>query len=122
MCIRDSRRIVWCGPPSATLANGGHLAFAPDGRLLIGIGDLQHPRRAQRADTPNGKLLSLRPDGPPTQRPAVVSSGWNNPFAFTFTPSGTLWVADNSPGTRPERLAPGASDPRASTFLELPPG
>lgn len=115
------QRIVWRGPPSTTLANGGHLAFAPDGRLVIGIGDLQHPRRARLADSLNGKLLALRPAGPPTQRPRIVSRGWNNPYAFTFTATGALWVADNAPGERPERLAPGASDPHPSTFLELPP-
>jgi hypothetical protein len=36
----------------------------------------------------------------------VLSRGWNNPFAFTYL--GTqLWVADNSPGRAPERLARG---------------
>jgi len=114
-------RLVWRGPPSARLANGGHLAFAPDGRLIVGIGDLQQPERVAEKDAPNGKLLSLSADGPPDQRPAVVSGGWNNPFAFTFTPAGALWVADNAPGDVPERLAPGGRPPRPSTFLELPP-
>ncbi|MCA1656937.1 MAG: PQQ-dependent sugar dehydrogenase, partial [Actinobacteria bacterium] len=97
---------VWTGPRSATLANGGHLALAPDGRLVIGVGDLQDPARVRDPGAPNGKLLALRPDGP-NARPAVLSTGWNNPFAFTFTPDGRLWVADNSPGRRPERLARG---------------
>ena len=114
-------RLVWRGPPSARLANGGHLAFAPDGRLIVGIGDLQEPRRVKVEDAPNGKLLAISPDGPPDQRPRVVSGGWNNPFAFTFTPAGALWVADNAPGEIPERLAPGGRPPRPSTFLELPP-
>lgn len=116
-----AERIVWRGPPSATLANGGHLSFTPGGRLLIGIGDLQQPRRVRLAGTPNGKLLSLRPEGPPSQRPRELSRGWNNPFGFTFTPAGALWVADNAAGMRPERLAPGARDPQVATFLELPP-
>lgn len=99
-------RRVWTGPRSATLANGGHLAFAPDGRLVIGIGDLQDPARIADPRAPNGKLLALRP-GASNERPAVLSSGWNNPYAFTFTPEGRLWVADNAPGRRPERLARG---------------
>jgi len=101
-----SIRRIWTGPPSADLANGGHLAIAPDGRLVIGIGDLQQPARSADPDAPNGKLLALRTNGR-NQRPAVLSSGWNNPFAFVFTPDGRLWVADNAPGRRPERIARG---------------
>jgi hypothetical protein len=99
-------RRIWTGPRSATLANGGHLAFAPDGRLVIGIGDLQDAARTPDPSTPNGKLLALR-IGSRNLRPAVLSTGWNNPFAFVFTPDGKLWVADNSPGRRAERLARG---------------
>jgi glucose/arabinose dehydrogenase len=46
--VLPSRRRVWTGPRSATLANGGHLAFAPDGRLVIGIGDRQSAARSGR--------------------------------------------------------------------------
>lgn len=94
---------IWTGPRSADLANGGHLEFAPDGRIVIGIGDLQNPARTPDPRAPNGKLLALRTDGR-NGRPAVLSTGWNNPFAFTFMSGGQLWVADNSPGDRPERL------------------
>ncbi len=52
-------------------------------------------------------MLSLEPNGPPNQVPRVLSAGWNNPFAFTFTPDGRLWVADNATGNQPERLARG---------------
>ena len=104
---------VWTGPVSATLANGGHLAATPDGsRLVIGIGDLQARPRG-------GRLLSLDPDGPPDQRPVVLSSGWNNPFALTFL-GRELWVADNSPGRAPERLARGDRGlPRDVTALPV---
>ena len=111
-------RRVWLGPVSADLGNGGHLEFAPDGRLVVGIGDLRAPHLVSEPDAPNGKLLALDPTGPPRQRPEVLSSGWNNPFAFTFTPGGDLWVADNSPGRRPERLARG--DLEAPTITDLP--
>lgn len=101
---------VWTGPRSATLANGGHLALAPDGRLVIGIGDLGRRDRLTDPRYPNGKLLSLATGGPATQRPRVLSGGWNNPYAFAFTPDGTLWVADNAPGAQPERLGRGDGD------------
>lgn len=99
------RRLVWRGPASRDLANGGHLELAPDGRLTIGVGDLQNPAAVRRPDTVNGKLLTLDPDGPADQRPRVLSGGWNNPYAFAWAPDGRLWVADNAPGRRPERIA-----------------
>ena len=105
-----AQRIVWLGPPSTDLANGGHLVVAPDGRLVIGIGDLQDRTKLADPDAPNGKLLALDPDGPEDQMPAVLSSGWNNPFAFVYLPDGNLWVADNAPGQQPERLGRGDRD------------
>ena len=102
-----AERLVWEGPPSSELANGGHVAFLPDGRLVVGIGDLQEPDRVDDPDAPNGKLLGLDPAGPPDQRPGVLSGGWNNPFAFVVTGEGAVWVADNAPGDDPERIGRG---------------
>ena len=101
-------RLVWVGPESAQLANGGHLAFSPGGRLVIGIGDLLADRSlADDPTVPNRKLLTLAPDGPPTQVPQILSIGWNNPFAFTFSRDGVLWVADNTGADGPERIGRG---------------
>ena len=52
----------------------------------------------------------------------MLSTGWNNPFAFAYTPDGRLWVADNVPGTRGERLARGDLDGRPTHVTPLPPG
>lgn len=103
--------IVWEGPHSADRANGGHIAFAPNGSLVIGVGDLLDGAAAADPSTPNGKLLALEPDGPVDQTPRVISSGWNNPFAFDFAPDGTLYVADNVGGPGRERLAIGNAGP-----------
>lgn len=114
------QQLVWLGPQSTDLADGGHLTFDPTGRLLIGIGDLQNPPAVSDPATPNGKLLSLDPGGPADQRPRVLSRGWNNPYAFTATPGGRLLVGDNAPGRRPERIADGSDSggaPRAVTDL-----
>jgi Glucose / Sorbosone dehydrogenase len=112
------RRLVWRGPTTARRANGGHVAFAPDGRLVVGVGDLQQGARVDDPAAVNGKLLALAPDAGPDQTPAVISGGWNNPFAFAFAPDGALWVADNAPGTQPERLTRGdVSGP----ITDLPP-
>lgn len=98
--------------PALRVSTAGHLAPAPEGRLVIGIGDRQTGR-------PVGRLLSLDPAGPATQVPRTLSTGWNNPFAFTFTPDGRLWVADNAPGKAPERLARGDSGGMPATVTVL---
>ena len=112
-------RLVWQGPPSSRLANGGHLEFDRRGRLVVGVGDLENGARAADPAAPNGKLLALDPGGEPDQRPAVVSAGWNNPFAYDVGPDGALWVADNAPGDAPERLARGDRDGQPSAVTEL---
>jgi hypothetical protein len=99
---------VWTGPRSARLANGGHLAVLADGRLALGIGDLGEPERITDPQAPNGKLLALDPRRPGAE-PQVLSGGWNNPFAFDVAPGGAVWVADNAPGRRPERLGSGTA-------------
>ncbi|MGH9000155.1 MAG: PQQ-dependent sugar dehydrogenase [Acidimicrobiia bacterium] len=113
-------RPVWEGPPSQKLANGGHIAFAPDGGLVVGVGDLLEPERIDDPAFPHGKLLRLDPEGPATQSPTVISGGWNNPFAFTFDTQGRLWVADNAPGEEPERLVRGDLGPGRERAAVLP--
>ncbi len=115
-------RLIWRGPRSATLANGGHLALTPAGRLVLGVGDLQDRARVPDPGTPNGKLLALDPEAGPAQRPRVLSSGWNNPFAFGVLPGGAIWVADNSAGRAPERLARGDRGAVPARAAALPAG
>ena len=115
----DEPVVIWEGPASSDLANGGTLLVAPDGRLVVGIGDLQQDRAL--ADDPtvaNRKVLSLDPAGPPSQTPEVLSTGWNNPFALAYDDEGVLWVADNSPGDQPERI--GRGDAPAEEATDLP--
>lgn len=102
--VGGQRRLVWVGPESTRIGNGGHLAVAPDGSLVIGIGELEDPGAVSDSEAPNGKLLRLDPDGEPDQTPETISYGWYNPFAFGFTPSGDLWLADNAAGNQRERL------------------
>ena len=77
--------------------NGGHVAFGPDGRLHLGLGDgggAFDPRRtAQDPASKLGKLLATPVDGPP--RWEVVLAGLRNPWRFAFDPAlGEVWVAD----------------------------
>ncbi|MDQ3106539.1 MAG: PQQ-dependent sugar dehydrogenase [Actinomycetota bacterium] len=115
-----STRQLWVGPPSADLANGGHLAVLGDGRLVIGIGDLQQPESIDDPGVVNGKVITLDPDGAVDQQPETLSDGWHNPFAFALI-ADEVWLADNAPGRQPERLARADSSPLASNVVSLPP-
>lgn len=99
--------ILWRGPPTAERANGGRIALwrADGDALLVGVGNLLDPAAAARPDTPNGKFVIVDRGSGPAQRPATLSAGWNNPFAFTVTSKGAVWVADNAGGEGAERLA-----------------
>ena len=77
--------------------NGGQLAFGPDGRLYLGLGDgggAFDPRRtAQNPRSRLGKILATRVDNRPRWR--TVVSGLRNPWRFSFDPAlGELWIAD----------------------------
>ncbi|MEM9514595.1 MAG: hypothetical protein AAGA42_07015 [Actinomycetota bacterium] len=102
----DTPRIVWAGGGTDDGAVGGQLDVFPDGdgeRLLLGIGQLTDWAR----DNGSGAMITLDPVGPPEQEPAVVSSGYINPFAFDVvgtTTDAQLWVADNAVGDDVERI------------------
>lgn len=108
---------IYNGPKATELGIGGHLAFAENGRLLLGIGDLGSTKLIDDPQALNGKLVSLDPGGPPDQRPRVLSGGWHNPYAFDLDERGRVWIADNSPGTLPERIGRGDGDSRQITQL-----
>lgn len=106
--------IIWNGPRSQALANGGHLEVAPDGQLVIGLG--AHAASGGIVG-PYGQMLSLDPRAPADQEPFILSRGWINPFAFTYTGDDRLWIADNA-NREPERLAIGdAGEPADVTNL-----
>src|SRR4051812_29032099 len=78
--------------------NGGGLAFGPDGRLYLGLGDgggAFDPRRtAQDPENLLGKLIAVDPDArdPPWDR---VLLGLRNPWRFWFDPAlGEIWIGD----------------------------
>ncbi|MGI8728478.1 MAG: PQQ-dependent sugar dehydrogenase [Solirubrobacteraceae bacterium] len=112
------RERIYDGPKSTELGIGGHIAFADDGRLLLGIGDLGGGEKIDDPEALNGKLVSLDPEGSPDQRPRILSGGWHNPFAFDLDERGRVWIADNAPGTLPERIGRGDGEDRAITVLD----
>jgi glucose/arabinose dehydrogenase len=77
--------------------NGGHLAFGPDGRLYVGMGDgggaFDAERRAQDPRDKLGKLLSTDVEGAPSWRVELL--GLRNPWRFAFDPAlGEVWIGD----------------------------
>lgn len=112
-----SRRELLAIPDPDPFHNGGQLAFGPDGRLYVGVGDgglLPNGFRDGRdPGSLLGKILRLDVDAPPDDglayaipsdnpyremagaRGEVWAIGLRNPWRFAFDePTGTLWVAD----------------------------
>lgn len=80
--------------------NGGQLAFGPDGRLYLGLGDgggaFNPHRTAQDPARLLGKVIAADVDAS-RQRPRwdVVLTGLRNPWRFSFDAGlGEIWVAD----------------------------
>jgi glucose/arabinose dehydrogenase len=78
--------------------NGGQLAFGPDGRLYLGLGDgggaFDPDQNAQDLDDLLGKVVSADV-GEQRPRWRVELYGLRNPWRFSFDPAlGELWVAD----------------------------
>ena len=93
-----STHIVWNAGPSSDGAIGGVLAQRDD-QILIGVG------RNTGWDTTTkvgGAILTIDPDGPPTQAGTALSVGYTNPWAFVVTLAGDVWVADNASGPDPD--------------------
>ena len=78
--------------------NGGQLAFGPDGRLYLGLGDgggaFDPDRTAQDPGDKLGKLLATRVDtGRPDWKP--VLTGLRNPWRFWFDLGmNEVWIGD----------------------------
>jgi glucose/arabinose dehydrogenase len=101
-------RVLLRSPVDAsTNHNGGHLAFGPDRKLYVMIGDgggeyPKDPAHAQRLGDLRGKILRLDPDGTAARRnpfgTRVWSFGHRNSFGFAFDPqTRRLWETENGP-------------------------
>jgi glucose/arabinose dehydrogenase len=108
VAVPGSEHVVVDLPPlsSATNHNGGAIHFAPDGTLLIGVGENANPPRSQQLDNPFGKILRVDPTSgaAPSTNPFFSTAGadqrvWayglRNPFTFAFQPgTGRLYIND----------------------------
>ena len=107
--IRDGKAVereVLLTSPIGSRANhnGGRVAFGPDRKLYVVIGDGgEDPDTAQTlTDEPRGKILRLNPDGSvPASNPfgsPAWSFGHRNSIGFAFDPvTGRLWESENGP-------------------------
>ncbi len=82
--------------------NGGRLAFGPDGKLYVSVGDAQKSQAAQNTSQLNGKILRVNRDGSiPKDNPLPGSPVWawglRNPFGLAFAPGGSLYATENGP-------------------------
>jgi glucose/arabinose dehydrogenase len=102
-----------CMPNDMGAHSVDHIAFGPDGKLYVSVGDGASYKdadvntfRAQNLDSLDGKILRVNPDGtgpsdnpffngdPNANRSKVFAYGLRNPFRFSFDSQGRLWVGD----------------------------
>jgi glucose/arabinose dehydrogenase len=113
-------RIVYTLPQPRANHNGGPILFAPDGMLLVGLGDgggSGDPLGAgQDLATPLGSILRLDvrdavtrapPDNPFVRvdgaAPEIVAYGLRNPWRISLDEArGELWIADVGQSAREE--------------------
>jgi glucose/arabinose dehydrogenase len=97
------RELLFVAQPYAN-HNGGQLAFGPDGRLYVGMGDGgsggDPENRAQDLSQKLGKLLSIDPHGSGGGGWRMDGYGLRNPWRFSFdSETGDLWIGDVGQGS-----------------------
>lgn len=117
--LLSSEFVVWEDPATTTLDHhGGALAFGPDGKLYISVGDNLASDDIQRLASYRGKVLRVNTDGSaPVDNPffdgvgpnrdEIWALGFRNPFRMSFDPTGRLYLADvggNEPSTAIEEI------------------
>jgi glucose/arabinose dehydrogenase len=93
---------------AAAQDDGGRIAFGPDGRLYMAIGDITTPNVAQTFADPHGKVLRMGAGGKaavgnPVSGSRVFAWGFRDPAGFAFDPvTGSLWGIDDGPSCNDE--------------------
>lgn len=102
--------------PSASIHDGGRIAFGPDGMLYVTAGDASQRNSAQDRDSLAGKILRMTPDGDvPADNPfpgsLVYSYGHRNPQGIAWADDGTMFATEFGQNTWDELniITPGAN-------------
>ena len=108
----DGVQVIFRVQPAmkSSLHNGGRMAFGPDGKLYLGLGERSIlPGRVQAQDLSSdlGKTVRLNPDGnippdnpfvgQPGARPEIWSYGHRNILGDAFDARGRLWQVEMGP-------------------------
>ncbi|SDJ97333.1 PQQ-dependent sugar dehydrogenase [Nonomuraea jiangxiensis] len=74
----QTQTVLFSGVPSATIHDGGRIAFGPDGMLYVATGDAGATSNAQNLNSPAGKILRMTPTGGiPSGNPFANSRVWS---------------------------------------------
>jgi glucose/arabinose dehydrogenase len=102
--VGGSATPIVSGLPAANNHDGGRLAFGPDGKLYMTLGDVGTSSNSQSDATPAGKVLRYNPNGTiPADNPIggnpMFAKGLRNPFGLAIDPNtGSVIVSENGPG------------------------
>lgn len=102
--VGTAGRILIVLPSGADCCHkGGRLAFGPDGKLYVTLGEEHDAPAAQSTSDVRGKVLRYNADGSvPADNPfgstdPVWVYGLRNPFGIAFSPTGQLAITSNGP-------------------------
>jgi glucose/arabinose dehydrogenase len=95
----DRLEPVLTGLRAGSIHDGGRIAFGPDGKLYVGVGETGDTGLAQDRDSPNGKILRIEPDGSiPSDNPFPGSPVWTlghrNVQGLAWDHAGRLWATE----------------------------
>jgi glucose/arabinose dehydrogenase len=95
--VSTRRELLFVDQPYSN-HNGGHLAFGPDGKLYLGLGDGgaggDPHGNGQNDDSLLAKLLRFDV-GAARPEPEIVAKGLRNPWRYDFDPAtGDLYIGD----------------------------
>lgn len=90
---------ILTGLAKGSIHNGGALAFGPDGRLYVGVGETGVPGLSQQRASRNGKILRItargRPaPGNPFKDSPVWTLGHRNVQGFAWDDAGRMWATE----------------------------
>ena len=99
---------ILAGLGGGILHNGGAMAFGPDGKLYVVVGETWMEDLAQNLSSPHGKVLRLERDGSiPADNPfpgsPVFTWGHRNMYGVAFNPhTGQPYITENGNTTHDE--------------------